>query len=606
MTALDRLIPAPRMREANHVDLAAPPALVWERVRHGDLGRSPLTRALFTVRTLPERLAGHARGQDDETELHLDDMRSTPERPGFQILVDDPPREVAVGAIGKVWQLEIPFLHVPDAAAYAAVAEPGWIKVAWSLRITPLGERDSRLELEVRVHPTDEASWDKFRRYFRLIGPGSHFIRRSLLAALARELGTPAAAEKERPLPGDELLPDAQAQFTHGITIAASPEAIWPWLVQMGCHRAGFYSVDVLDNAGVRSAREVHPEWQTIQVGQILPATPRSEDGFEVLRVEPPRVLALGGLYDPDAEKQLKFDAPRPPSYWQATWTFVLEPQGPGHTRVHVRVRGAFSPSERLHAAWIRPVHAFMQGAQLRHLKARVEGRETRDDWRDVIRGVAGAARMALAMATPFFRRGRNHWGLSEADAARAYPGDELIRDPRWGWTHAVEIDAPATEVWPWVAQIGADRAGFYTYQWLENVAGCDLRNAEVVHPEWQVKPGDKLVLHPKQPALTVVRVDPGRAFVAHAPIDETARREGKPWVTVSWLFMVEPLGEDRCRFISRYRAATSGDLTTRVRFGPALVEPVGFVMDRGMLLGVKRRAEKSRAAAAAPAPASA
>ena len=78
-----------------------------------------------------------------------------------------------------------------------------------------------------------------------------------------------------RPLPSDELLPDANGQLTHGVTIAAPPEAIWPWLVQMGCRRAGYYSVDTLDNAGARSAREIHPELLHIAVGDILPATDR-------------------------------------------------------------------------------------------------------------------------------------------------------------------------------------------------------------------------------------------------------------------------------------------------------------------------------------------
>jgi len=66
----------------------------------------------------------------------------------------------------------------------------------------------------------------------------------------------------------------------------------------MGCRRAGFYSLDTLDNGGVRSAREIHPELQRLDVEDVIPATPRGLDGFEVLRVEPSRVLVLGGLQD--------------------------------------------------------------------------------------------------------------------------------------------------------------------------------------------------------------------------------------------------------------------------------------------------------------------
>ncbi|HXU80668.1 MAG TPA: hypothetical protein VN914_04685 [Polyangia bacterium] len=454
----------------------------------------------------------------------------------------------------------------------------------------------------MRVDATDDASWKRFRRYFRFIGPASRFIRRSALHSFARELGTPEGEERERPLPGDELLPDAAAALDHGITIAARPEAIWPWLVQMGCQRAGFYSIDALDNAGVRSAREIHPELQRLAVGQILPARPDGSAGFEVLRIDPPRALVLGGLFDPDADRQLPFAAPRPARYWQVTWAFVLEPLDEHTTRLHVRARGAFPRSGRLHAAWIRPVHALMQTAQLRHLAARAEGRQPPDDWRDVLEGLGGAAAMAFALLTPFSRHGRIGWGLDPAQQSAARPGDELVPRPRWSWTHGIEIDAPAEEVWPWVAQIGSDRAGFYSHQWLENLAGGRLRNAEVIHPEWQLREGDGLILNPKAPPLKIARLEPGRCFVAFGPADEVARAAGKPWSTASWLFQVEPLGPGRCRLVSRVRAACSDDLATRLQAGPALLEPIGFVMDRRMLKGVKQRAESAirRAAPAA------
>ncbi|WP_217913870.1 hypothetical protein [Miltoncostaea marina] len=204
----------------------------------------------------------------------------------------------------------------------------------------------------------------------------------------------------------------------------------------------------------------------------------------------------------------------------------------------------------------------------------------------------AAPALMAAALATPFLRERRAVWGAGRGLAARRHPGDELVARPRWGWTHAVAIDAPAAAVWPWLAQIGADRAGFYSYTWLENLAGCRIRDADRVHPEWEAREGDGLLLHPRVPPLRIVEVRRGRHVVAHGPADEAARRAGRPWVEVSWLFLVEPLGPGRSRAVSRYRCATSDDRATRLRFGPALVEPIGSVMDRRMLLGLRRLAQ--------------
>ncbi|NOU26365.1 MAG: hypothetical protein HOO96_00540 [Polyangiaceae bacterium] len=428
MSALDTVLPMPRLLEIDHVDLAIPAARAWDILRNTDLAHHALlVRALFAIRTLPDRLDGTAKGP---VALRISDLTSSISAPGFQVLSEHPGREVVVGAIGKVWHLEIPFVHVGSAEAFTAFATPGFAKVAWALRVVPLGEQECKVEIEVRVDATDEDAWGKFRRYFVLIGPGSRFIRHSLLSGLAREYGTPDAKENERPLPGDELLPDATDQVSLAIDVHAPPSALWPWIVQMGGQRAGFYSIDLLDNENVRSARELHPELAKLKVGDVIPATRSSADGFEVLRIAEERELVLGGLFDPELKTQLRFDAPRPLHFWQITWSFVLEPRGDGTTRLHTRARARYASSGASHAAWIRPVHWLMQSVQLRALAARAEGRLPRDDWRDVTEGAGGALVMAAAFLTPFMRQARRHWGLDEATASRALPGDELSRSP--------------------------------------------------------------------------------------------------------------------------------------------------------------------------------
>lgn len=590
---LDRLIREPGLRETDSVELALPIDRAWDLVRHADLADTVATRTLFAIRSVPRRLRGK---RTEPFTVRVDDLASTDERPGFGVLIDDPPHAVAVGAIGKVWQPDIPFVHVEDDAGFAAFAEAGYVRVAWSLSLTALDENTSRVAFEVRVDATDPESWARFRRYFRLIGPGSHFIRRHVLAGLEKRHGL-QRREQDAALPGDDLVPDAVGQVTEAVTIDAAPDRIWPWLVQMGGRRAGFYSLDLLDNGGARSAREIHSDLQHLDVGEVIPATPGGADGFEVLRVEEGRVLLLGGLYDPEANRQLPFSDPRPSRYWHVTWAFVLQPRDDGTTRLVARARVASSPDGANHVRWIRPVHHLMQRAQLRNLATRAEGRLRNDDHRDVIEGFGGAAVIAAGLITPFRRRARSRWGVDEETADRPLPGDELVPEPRWRWTHGIEVDAPAEDVWPWVAQIGADRAGFYSYQWLENLPGCDVRNAETVHPEWAAQAGDGLLLHPKMPPLPIVHIEPGRCLLAHAGPDPGTDRATDSWADVTWLFLVEPLGEERCRVISRYRCATSDDLATRLQLGPTLIEPISFAMDRRMLQGIKERAERVRAA---------
>ena len=171
--------------------------------------------------------------------------------------------------------------------------------------------------------------------------------------------------EAAKPLPGDDLVPTPTAIDTRGITIDAPPEAVWPWLVQMGYGRAGWYSYDQLDMRG-KSADRIVPEWQTTKPGDVMPTSP--ESGFEVRILEPGRVItlyldtALVESQAAEAASAARPDMPaglaasgaflrQTPQDFAAAWTFVLEPLEDGRTRLIERIRvrfGAGGPAFRV------------------------------------------------------------------------------------------------------------------------------------------------------------------------------------------------------------------------------------------------------------------
>ncbi len=180
--------------------------------------------------------------------------------------------------------------------------------------------------------------------------------------------------ERREKLPGDELVPDSRGSSTHAITIQAKALEIWPWLVQMGCDRAGFYSYDRLDNAGRPSSECIVPELQRITVGDILPSRPGSPNGFEILRMEPPRMLLLGAYLQIPGFSNLSWNGPRPRGYIRSTWLFLLR-ENPNETRLVVRARAIVRPwwLGIIVNSVMSPAHVVMQRKQLLNLRRRVE-----------------------------------------------------------------------------------------------------------------------------------------------------------------------------------------------------------------------------------------
>ena len=195
---------------------------------------------------------------------------------------------------------------------------------------------------------------------------------------------------------------------------------------------------------------------------------------------------------------------------------------------------------------------------------------------------MAGAAAAGAALA----RRWQLRWGATAEELAGPLPGDERIARPDLTATRAITVRAPAVRVWPWIAQLGQARGGFYSYDFLENLVGCNIHSAARVVPEWQdIKPGDEVGLHPEV-ALEVADVDPGRSLLLRGGVPAG---NAPPPFDFTWAFVLQPGPDGTTRLIARERYAYTQP------WARLIVEPVqaiDFVMTQKMLRGIRSRAE--------------
>lgn len=184
-------------------------------------------------------------------------------------------------------------------------------------------------------------------------------------------------------------------------------------------------------------------------------------------------------------------------------------------------------------------------------------------------------------------------WGATPAEADRAMAGDELISDPILVSTRAIGIKAGPERVWPWLAQMGQGRGGFYSYEWLENLAGLNIHNSDRIIPEMQnLKPGD-LVPFWRGAGVNAAVVEPGRLLVLAGTLNPPkGQAAGSGDVGGTWVFALEQPKPEATRLVVRSRVA---------KFRPAwlgaffmrVLEPLHFLMERRMLQGIKARAER-------------
>jgi hypothetical protein len=191
------------------------------------------------------------------------------------------------------------------------------------------------------------------------------------------------------------------------------------------------------------------------------------------------------------------------------------------------------------------------------------------------------------------------YWGARDDETQRALLGDDRVPQPMYETTRAITIRASAARVWQWLVQIGVGRGGFYTYDALENVAGLGIHSADRIRPEWQtLRIGDAIHISPVTP-LKIAVLEPNRALVLHIVMspftaeivdaNDPATRAFFDW---TWAFVLDEPAPMMTRLIVRVRGNYKPDT---LRFAaPIILEPIHFLMERGMLQGIKRRAEQS------------
>ena len=206
---------------------------------------------------------------------------------------------------------------------------------------------------------------------------------------------------------------------------------------------------------------------------------------------------------------------------------------------------------------------------------------------RNYLDAVVGGLLIALNLALgPILHRWRTRWHATKDEVKEPLPGDEIVKAPTWTYTHAITILAPRAAVWPWLVQIGQGRGGFFSYEILENLVGCDIHNLLELRSELQqLRVGDRVRMHANGFGPSVSIVDPGHTLVLGGPPDANGSH-------ATWGFYLLQTEDGVTRLIERGRHAAGTGLLAKLGFGPYLIDPIGFVMSRKMLKTIKRLAE--------------
>lgn len=235
-----------------------------------------------------------------------------------------------------------------------------------------------------------------------------------------------------------------------------------------------------------------------------------------------------------------------------------------------------------------------------------MEHKSKNKQWSKTIFGIAGAVAGAVAAYVLWIRPRILKWGASDEEASRPLPGDALLPQARMEETHAITIHAPASRVWPWLVQIGHQRAGWYSYDAIHRMMGIagsvdyEDRSTDRIVPELQdLSVGDAVEIAPDA-GLEVALLEPERALVLYAgldmhagqPIEITSERP-ESFLLTSWAWVLDPVDDQTTRLIVRIRQDYNPSLPNELMIR-GIIEPGSFIMERRTMLNIKKLAEQA------------
>jgi hypothetical protein len=178
-----------------------------------------------------------------------------------------------------------------------------------------------------------------------------------------------------------------------------------------------------------------------------------------------------------------------------------------------------------------------------------------------------------------FVRPQHNNWGATAAEMNIELPIKEFISSNRIVSTRAINIHAAKEKIWPWIAQTGQNRGGFNSYYWLENLFAAKMVNAETIHLEWQNPIVGDTVYYGKNEGYAIV------SFV----------KPNEYYSLGGWTFYLQKIDTANTRLIVRYPSMEIKQSNFATAYYYVLFEPLHFIMESGMMMGIKEKAERNK-----------